>query len=102
VHSWEYGTPGMEMDFFKTEEKAIAKANQHHDSWSHHSYKRTEHYFDKEEKKWLLKDSTKCYEKENPERYRKCFLDHATVWIKRDTLNVNEDVIFSTKFSETG
>lgn len=99
VQSWEYGTPETQMYFFKTKEKAIDKANQLHDLWSHHRYKRIEHYFDNEEKKCLLKDSTKCYKKDNPERYRECFLDEAIIWMVTETLHLEEDMVFSTKLS---
>ena len=99
VQSWDYGTPETQMYLFKTEEKAIEKANQLHDVWSHHRYKRTEHYFDMEEKKWLPKDSSKCYEKDNPERYRECFLDQAIIWMDTEILHLEENMVFSTKVS---
>lgn len=95
VQSWEYGPPNTQMYFFKTEEKAIEKANQLHDQWSHHKYKRTEQHYDPEEKKWLLKDCTKCYEKDNPERYRECFFNvpsltkEQPVWKKKRILHQN-------------
>jgi hypothetical protein len=91
----EKGVPCNKGAIYKEKKAAVQRANEWHDAWSEHNYKRSELWWDETTGQSKPKDCKLCYRKSDNERHRKCSLYHASIWIEE--IDMDLDSVNSAK-----